>query len=227
MAIENNPRIIFSNGKRMWLFPDGKTLPVISGGDGEEGEGEGSGEGEGEGNKPEPKSEETFTKAQLEDIIKQRLASERKKYEGFDDLKKKASEYDKIQQGNMSELEKLNQKLAEEQQKAEQAQAKLTSTLIKNAVMSEAVKAGAVDPDTVYALVHASSDFGNISVDDELNVTGADAVVAALLNAKPFLKSNKFGSLDTGARGTTDPTMEQLGTMSMEDYIKARKLKGI
>lgn len=60
-------------------------------------------------NVQEPK---TFTQEELDNIVKDRLAREKQKYEGIDleDLKRKASEYDRIEEANKTELEKANER---------------------------------------------------------------------------------------------------------------------
>jgi alanyl-tRNA synthetase len=67
------------------------------------------------------KQETTFTppasQEELDQIIEGRLHRERKKYEGFDELKAKAAEYDKQVEASKTELQKL-------QERAEKAEAR-------------------------------------------------------------------------------------------------------
>ncbi len=60
-----------------------------------------------------PASQDEFNR-----IITERVARERAKFAGFDDLKTKASEYDKLQEANKTELEKLTEQLATAQREA-------------------------------------------------------------------------------------------------------------
>lgn len=55
----------------------------------------------------------TFTQAELEAILSDRLKREREKYKDYADLKKAAEEYQKLRESQMSEQEKLQAKLAE------------------------------------------------------------------------------------------------------------------
>lgn len=48
----------------------------------------------------------TLTQAEVDRIVADRITRERKKFADYDDLKKKASEFDKIQNANKSELDK-------------------------------------------------------------------------------------------------------------------------
>jgi hypothetical protein len=54
----------------------------------------------------------TFTQADVDKLIADRVARERKKYAGHDDLKRKASEFDKLEDAKKSEAQKLNDQLA-------------------------------------------------------------------------------------------------------------------
>lgn len=58
----------------------------------------------------EQKEVKTFTQDEVNNIVNDRLARERKKYEGIDleALKTKAAEFDRMEEANKSELEKAN-----------------------------------------------------------------------------------------------------------------------
>ena len=58
----------------------------------------------------ETKEVKTFTQDEVNNIVNDRLARERKKYEGIDleALKTKAAEFDRMEEANKSELEKAN-----------------------------------------------------------------------------------------------------------------------
>jgi len=57
----------------------------------------------------------TFTQADVDRLLTDRLARERKKFADYDGLKKKATEFDKMQDAQKSEVEKLNDQLASAQ----------------------------------------------------------------------------------------------------------------
>lgn len=67
----------------------------------------------------------TFTQAEVNQIVADRLARERSKYADYDDLKLKAAEADK----NKSQLDKIEQRLTEMQTRAEKAE---RETLIRD-----------------------------------------------------------------------------------------------
>ncbi len=53
----------------------------------------------------------TFTQAELNAIIAERLEKAQKKFADYDDLKKKAAKFDEQEQANLSELEKAKQRI--------------------------------------------------------------------------------------------------------------------
>ena len=52
----------------------------------------------------------TFTQAEVNSLIKERLDRERSKYKDFDDLKAKAAKYDEMEEASKSELQKMSEK---------------------------------------------------------------------------------------------------------------------
>ena len=52
----------------------------------------------------------TFTQAELDAIVSDRLKRERAKYEGFEDLKAKAAKFDEIEEANKTELQKATER---------------------------------------------------------------------------------------------------------------------
>lgn len=65
----------------------------------------------------EPQGERTFTQAELDEIVKSRVAKERAKYADFETLQAKASKFDEMEEANKSELQKATER-AENLQKA-------------------------------------------------------------------------------------------------------------
>ena len=52
----------------------------------------------------------TFTQEEVNAIVADRLDRERKKYDGFEELKAKAAKFDEIEEANKSELQKANER---------------------------------------------------------------------------------------------------------------------
>lgn len=76
---------------------------------------------------PEPPKPEdrTFTQADLDRVVSDRLDRERKKYEGFDELKAKAAQYDELAEKDKSESEKLAGKLTKAEGERDDARSQL------------------------------------------------------------------------------------------------------
>ena len=65
----------------------------------------------------EPEASKTFTQAEVDLIVKERLGRERAKYEGFEEYKEKAAQLDAIEEANKTELQKAQDKAAELEKK--------------------------------------------------------------------------------------------------------------
>ena len=61
----------------------------------------------------------TFTQAEVDSIVGERLARERQKYPDYEELKTKAAEYDKAQEASKTELQKAQEANAKLQAKLE------------------------------------------------------------------------------------------------------------
>lgn len=59
-----------------------------------------------------PDEAKTFTQDELNAIVAKRLAQEKSKYEGFEEIKAKAEKYDSLEEANKSELQKASEKVA-------------------------------------------------------------------------------------------------------------------
>lgn len=58
----------------------------------------------------EAQEERTFTQAELDEIVKNRVAKERSKYTDYEELQSKASKFDEMEEANKSELQKATEK---------------------------------------------------------------------------------------------------------------------
>jgi len=141
----------------------------------------------------------TLTQAQVDAIVKDRIAREREKYKGFDDLKRKAEDYDKLQAANLSEAEKLQKSLEAANEKASTAESRMKKALTRAAIVSAASQAGARDPNLVVKLI--DSDALEITEDGE--VKGAEDAVTALLASHDYLKGGGFTASGDGGQRTS------------------------
>lgn len=125
---------------------------------------------------PSPK---TFTQAELDTIIADRLS--RAKPSDYDELKTKAAEHDKAQEAGRSDLEKAQAAQAKAEGERDTANSRVDKMLINTALTTEAEKAGAINVNAVIAMAAESVSF------KDGEVAGAAAAVKALKTSEPTL----------------------------------------
>lgn len=169
--------------------------------------------------------EKTFTQAEVDRLIEERALREtRSKFGDYDEVKRKAEEFDKLEAANQTELEKANAKAEKAAQAAKEAAERADRILVKAAIMAEASSQNAADTDTVLALLAGSPDI--VIEGDE--VKGAKAAVAKLLKDKPFLVKGKVPGASGGEFGGNDQATlaERIkDAESKKDWATARRLK--
>lgn len=170
--------------------------------EGQGSEGQGQQEGQGSNSGAGQESGESSWKppanqAEFDRMIQDRIRRATGKFGDYDSLKAKAAKFDELDASQKSELEKATEARTEAEKRAEAAEERAKSALVRAAVVAAATKAGAVDPDVVLSLVKTS----DLDISDDGEVSGADGVVTALLEDKPYLKGKTFtGSADGGSR---------------------------
>jgi hypothetical protein len=137
-------------------------------------------------------------------MVQTRIKRVESKYADYKDLKTKASKFDELDAASKSELEKEREARTAADARAQAAEERAKSVALRSAVISEATKQGAVDPDAVLKLI----DTGELEMDDNGNISGLSGAVTALLEAKKYLKGKQFtGSADGGNRSETSGTI--------------------
>lgn len=152
----------------------------------------------------EAPAEETYTKADVERMIKSRFA----KFEDYEALKDKAARLDEIEQANKSELEKLVERAEKAERERDEIAQRATQQQVKSAIVSEASRQGAIDPEDIVALIDSASVLG-----EDGEITNVEQAVRSLLEAKPHLSGPRTPQpVDQGARATAnekpDPALE-------------------
>ncbi len=149
------------------------------------------------GDPPPAEPVKTFTQAELDKQIEQRLARERKKFDGYDDLKAKAARLDEIEKANATDLEKAVM-AAKDETRAEVARTfgeKLVRGVMK-AQLEQAMK-----PADAVALL------------DDLNLgkyVGDDGEIDEEAIAKTIARLAPRGRYDLGQGGRGDgPSIDQ------------------
>jgi multidrug efflux pump subunit AcrA (membrane-fusion protein) len=145
---------------------------------------------------PKPLS---LTQEDLDRIIAERVR--RAVPADYEDLKGKAAKYDEAQAASQSELEKAQAKAKRAEEARDAAINAANATLVRAEVLTEASAQGAIDAETVVALLAGS---GAITVVDG-KVTGVREAVKALLKEKPFLLKSPTPSASGDEFGGNDP----------------------
>lgn len=168
----------------------------------------------------------TFTQEELDRVLADRLKREREKYGDYEELKAKADRLKELEDADKDELTRAQERIGELEQGKTDAEKRAERILIRSAVLAEAAKQGAADPETVLALLKDAGTVGGktpkVIIGDDDQVTGTQDAVTALLEAKKFLVgSRRPGPGDGGAR-TTAPSEGDLSEVN--DPAKVREL---
>jgi hypothetical protein len=158
-----------------------------------------------------PAGGKTFTQAELDAVIADRLARERDKFKDFEALKTKAAKLDELEKANLTEAEKLKADLAAAQAAGAERISRAQALLLKAEVKSVAAELGIVDADAAFALM----DRANVKVEDNDSVTGVKPALEALLAAKPYLKA----AAQTTVGGATNPGEGGAGAATLEAQL--------
>jgi hypothetical protein len=187
--------------------------------DGGEGAGGEGGAGGGEGGEG-GQGGATFTpeqQAQVDRIVRDRLARQKAQFADYEDLKNKASEYDKIAESNKTELQKAQERAAQAERTAAEAQERAQRTLTEAAITAAATGKLA-DPTDALALVDRSA----IEYGTDGTPTNIGELVASLVESKPHLAAGtrKAPPIDQGARGGSGDVLDP-AHMSDADFMAA------
>lgn len=171
----------------------------------------------------------TFSQADLDRIIRERVERERAKYADYDKLKQAQAELDRIKTAQMSEDEKRQARITEleslaatAQRERDDALAKANERLLRAAVIDEAAKLGFIRADEAYALI----DKALLSIGDDGEPLGvAEAVKRLAAERDHLLRKDKpvAPNLNGGASGPTDATLPVLS----EEQERVAKRLGI
>lgn len=94
------------------------------------------------GNQPPAEQGKTLTQAEVDAIVAERLARERKKYADYSELKKAAEELAELKKSQLSELDKLRAELAERDKLLQEATGELTGLKLQQMKASKLAEAG-------------------------------------------------------------------------------------
>ncbi len=158
----------------------------------------------------------SFTQADIDRIVKDRLDRERAKFNDYETLKQAKAELDALKAAQMSEDEKRAARITElealaavAQHERDEALKVANERLVRSAFVAEAAKAGAEHPEDAYLL----ADRRSIEIGEAGEVIGVADAVQALVKAGrlPMRKTQgQAPNLDGGAAGATGSTLPVL-----------------
>jgi hypothetical protein len=180
-----------------------------------------------------PAPDKTFSQADLDRIVAERLARDRKGREDYDDIKTKLTALEQAEadreKAKLSDTERLEAEKAEALKKAQEAEDRSTARetaanqRIINAEFRTLAREANVPADRLAAAVKLA-DLSGVTVDDEGNAVGVKEAVEALVAAHGYLvektQAKPIGGASGGKADPPDKTKEQL---LKEAADKARK----
>lgn len=168
---------------------------------------------------PNPEPEKTFTQSEVDAIIKERLARDRKGREDYEEIKAQLADFE----GKQSEWTAAVEAAEKRAQEAEEARAKALEAanirLIK-AEFKELATIGEVKirPDAIDDAFQLA-DVSGVTIDEAGNVIGMADVIKVLVESKPYLASQSSGSRQIGGDTNGGPQKLDTSTMSPRDLM--------
>lgn len=162
----------------------------------------------------------TFTESELQAIVRDRLARQKRQFADYEELKTAKQKLDELETAQMTELEKVKAQVEKLQVERDAAQQLAQDRLIRSAFVAEAARAGAAHPEDAFAL----ADLSGVAIDDAGQVSGVSAAVTALVEANRLVLASQPGAprLDGGAGSGERPTLKT--RLSAEEVEIARKM---
>lgn len=163
--------------------------------------------------------ERTFTQAEMDRIIGERLTRERQSKGDYDDLKAKAARLDELEEAQKSELQKAKDAADKAKAERDAALARAQDTLVRAAFVAEAAKAGAAHPEDAYAL----ADRAGVEVSEDGKIGGVEEAVKALVDGgRLVMGKRRAPGLDGGAGSGDAPGGEK--PLSAEEQAIAKRM---
>lgn len=148
----------------------------------------------------------TFTQAELDKILGERLAREREKYADYDQLKKDAEELKKRRETEMSEVEKAKAAAAAAEAKLKAKEAEIEALTIQQLRSRLVAEAGL-----------------SVALADRVKGTDEASIKADIEELKKLVAPKGAVGTGTNPAGGTAPTPDEIAKMSMPEYTEWRK----
>lgn len=174
--------------------------------------------------------EKTFSQADVDRIVTDRLNRQKAQFGDYDELKAKAARLAELETANQTETEKLQTQAQEAARRADEADRARQDALerarrqqLQSAVVAEAHRQGARDGEDVFALIDttkfAVGDDGEYSTTADGRIAGVEETVKGLLDGKTYLRGDRArgpvpAHFDVGAQGGS------AAGLSMNDLIR-------
>lgn len=169
--------------------------------------------------------EKTFTQAELNAILADRLNRQKAQYADYDTLKEQAGKWAAAEEAQKTEAQRLAEAAATAKRERDEALQRAQDRLIRAAFIAEAAKAGAAHPEDVYAL----ADIAKVSLDEQDNPVGVAEAVAEVIAAGrvPLAQSQaqRAPDLDAGAGSGQRASDQKRLALTDEELAIARKLR--
>lgn len=207
----------------------GQLIPIIRGGD-ETDEEKAAREKREADEAAAAAKDKTFSQADVDRIVQERLARDRKDRPSDDEiaeLREKAKKYDDVEAANATELEKVQKRAEQAERERDEAKNAAKETRLTAAILAEASKADrkVVDPQAVLKLLDRDA----LELADDGNPKNIAEAMDKLLEASPYLVSTgganngRRDAADQGARGGNGGVEQLTSTdgMNAEEIAKA------
>lgn len=152
------------------------------------------------GGNPGGEPAKTFTQAELDGIVNDRLTRERKKYDGFDDLKRKAGEFDKLADAQKSEAERLTGQITDLTGQLTQAQQRERSYALRDAI-EDAVGGEKLTLAAPIGRVLLLIDGEAVEWSEDGKPKNAAAILKGLVRTDPYLFAARRAPIGDGGAG--------------------------
>lgn len=181
----------------------------------------------------DPIPDQTFTQADVDRIVKERLERAKAKFADYDDLKARAAKLEELERAQMDgeqrkakDLQALADRLAEAERARDEALAQGRDRLLRAEVTMQAAAMGFAYPADIYRL----ADLSQASIDESGSVAGIQEALSQLAKDRPdYLRRQSAPGIDGGATGPGNdlprltPAQERIAKemgISLEAYAK-------
>jgi hypothetical protein len=173
----------------------------------------------GGGQQPAQAEQRTFTQAELDAAIRDRLQRQRDKYADYDKLKADAEKLATIEAANKTEAEKLAERVQKAEQAAQDATSKARARILAAELRAVATELGFTDPADAGRLLDAAA----LEVNDNGEVPGLKDALSKLAEAKPYLLKSRAPSLPS----TNPGNGQQPGKSEAQQLREAYGMHGV